>query len=306
MPMIRLRCGGMPVLFAALLCGVGSVPALASVLPERPALVVPASNEHHPGKIVYVQLMTPDLNAAKRFYAALFGWTFQDLPMGHTHFAQASLDGQQVAGLMERPLPAGAQRRPAWLTFISARDVDATRSLAEQHGAKVLLEPRTIPGFGRIAVFSDPQGAAFAVLASSSGDPPDIQADDGEWIWSSLITSDPQADAAFYRTLFGYETYDLASSGEPNHLILASDSFARASVNPFPSDRPNAHPRWVNYVRVEDVAAMAAKVTSLGGHVLVPPRVDRDGDMIAIMADPLGAIFGLFQWTGSNGPGAPK
>ena len=46
----------------------------------------------------------------------------------------------------------------------------------------------------------------FAVLASSSGDPPDRLADPGEWIWSALITTDPDTDAMFYKTLFGYDT----------------------------------------------------------------------------------------------------
>ena len=118
----------------------------------------------------------------------------------------------------------------------------------------------------------------------------------GEWIWSSLITSDPDTDAAFYQTLFDYEVFELPASEGAEHLLLASDNYARASVNTLPANRPNAHPYWLNYVRVEDAVKMTAKVVALGGRVLVEPRVDRHGGKVAVVADPLGAPFGLLEW----------
>jgi predicted enzyme related to lactoylglutathione lyase len=156
-----------------------------------------------------------------------------------------------------------------------------------------------LPDRGREAVLADPQGAVFAVLASSSGDPPDYLAEPGDWIWSSLITRDPDTDAAFYQTLFGYEVYDLPGEAEAGaeHFMLASDGYSRASVNPLPETRPNMHPHWLNYVRVDDAAATAANVVALGGRVLVEPRPDRQGGKIALVADPQGAPFGLLEWT---------
>jgi len=169
-----------------------------------------------------------------------------------------------------------------------------------------LFEPRTIPRLGREAVLADPQGAVFAILASSSGDPPDVLAEPGRWIWSSLITNDPATDAAFYQTLFGYDLFDLPGQEEARHLILASDNYARASVNPLPSDRPGIHPRWLNYIRVDDVVAMSAKVVSLGGRVVVAPRPDRNGGKIAVVADPAGAAFGLLEWSNDTNKGEAK
>ena len=281
---------------AALLGVAGAVPVTAAPL-ELPAIVVPASQEHHVGKVVFVQLVTPDMAGAKRFYAGLFGWTYRDIEAGGTTYAEASLDGRPVAGLIHKDVPAGQHRQPAWLTFIASRDVDAARTIAVQHGAKVLFEPHSIPNRGRQAVFADPQGAVFAVLASSSGDPPDELAAPGEWIWSSLITSDPDTDAAFYQALFDYEVFELPADAGAQHLMLASDDYARASANSLPASSPNAHPHWLNYVRVDDAVKMAAKAVTLGGRVLVEPRVDRHGGMVAVVADPLGAPFGLLEWT---------
>ncbi len=282
-------------LLATLFSFSGAVPVMASPV-QLPAIVEPASPEHHVGKVIFVELVTPDLAAAKQFYAGLFGWTFRDIKSGRTEYAEASLDGRPVAGLTQRDVPSGKHRQPAWLSFIAVSDVDAAKTIALQHGAKVLFEPHSIPDRGREAVFADPQGAVFAVLASSSGDPPDVMAAPGEWIWSSLITTDPDTDAAFYQALFDYEVYELPSDDGAEHLMLASDNYARASVNPLPANRPNAHPNWLNFVHVVDATMMTAKVVALGGSVLAEPRVDRHGGKLAVVADPLGAPFGLLEW----------
>jgi hypothetical protein len=282
-------------LLAAILGAASAAPAVASPL-QMPALVEPASQEHHVGKVIFVELVTPNLAAAKQFYAGLFGWTFRDIQEGGTKYAEAFLDGRPVAGLIHKDVPAGQHRQPAWLSFIAVRDVDAVKKIALQHGAKVLFEPHNIPDRGREAVFADPQGAVFAVLASSSGDPADVLAAPGEWIWSSLITRDPDADAAFYQTLFDYEVFELPAGEGTQHLMLASDSYARASANTLPRNGPETHPHWLNYVRVDDTVKMTAKVVALGGRVLVEPRVDRHGGKVAVVADPLGAPFGLLEW----------
>jgi uncharacterized protein len=263
---------------------------------QFPAIVNPPNQEHHVGKIIFVELVTPDLGAAKQFYAGLFGWTFRDFTAGATEYAEASLDGHPVAGLIHKNRPEGTRRQPAWLTYISTRDVDAVTKVALERGAKVLFEPRTIPDRGREAVVSDPQGAVFAALASNSGDPPDVLAAPGDWIWSTLITSDPKTDAAFYKGLFGYEVFDLPAAAGAQHIMLASDDYARASVNTHAPNSPDSHSYWLNYVRVDDAVKTAAKVVALGGHVLVEPRVDRHGGMVAVVADPSGAPFGLLEW----------
>jgi predicted enzyme related to lactoylglutathione lyase len=290
----------------AVVIGMSAASPLRAQSLQLSALVTPSSQEHHIGKVVLVQLVTPDLSVAKRFYGELFGWRFRDLKLGGEDYAEASLDGQLVAGLMHKAIAAGERRQSSWLTFLAVGDVDATKKLAVSHGAKVLLQPHTIPNRGREAVFSDPQGAVFAVLASSSGDPPDELADPGEWIWSSLSTTDPDANAGFYQTLFDYEVFDLPADQGARHLMLASDSYARASVNTLPMNRPNARPHWLNYVHVEDVATMSAKVVELGGRIFVEPRLDRHGGKVAIVADPLGAPFGLLEWPDAQGKEVTK
>ncbi len=280
-------------------------PAAAAPL-QLPPIVVPASHEHHVGKVIFVELVTPDLAAAKRFYGGLFGWTFRDIEAGGTAYAEAMLGGHPVAGLFQRKHPTGAHRRSAWLTYFSVGDVDQAAETALRNGAKLLFGPASFPDRGREAVLADPEGAVFAVLASASGDPPDLLVDAGQWIWSSLITRDPAVDVAFYQKLFGYSVFALPPGAHGPRFILASGGYARASVNPLPATRSDLSPHWLDYVRVPDAAATAAQVAALGGRILVAPRVEPDGGTIALVADPLGAVFGLLQWAPGTGKEAPK
>jgi len=288
------------VIRGGLLAGLLALSGAAFAFPEVPPVTSPPSGEHHVGKVVFLELVTPDLAASKRFYGSLLGWTFADSRSGDARYAEASLEGYPVAGLIHRDLPSGQQRQPAWLSYIAVRNADEAKDIAVAHGARLLYGPRDIPHRGREAVLADPQGAVFAVLASSSGDPPDVMAAPGEWIWSSLMTIDPDADAAFYQTVFDYEIFDLPANPGHQHLLFATENYLRASANSLPAGQAGIQPHWVNYVRVNNAGVMAQKVVELGGRVLLGPRLDRHGGMLAVVADPQGDIFGLIEWPESD------
>jgi predicted enzyme related to lactoylglutathione lyase len=296
----------LPQGLSALLLSVISISALRAASFELPPLNTPASAEHHIGKVVWADLVTPDLAAAERFYGGLFGWTFQTIHTGDSDYAVALGDGRPVAGLLHKPIPAGEHRQSAWLTFIAVRDVDAAKRVALAHGAKTVSDARNYPLRGRQAVLSDPEGAVFAILASSSGDAPDFLAAPGEWIWSSLLSRDPGAEAAFYQEVFGYDVFDLASDDGLEHVILSSDDYARASANASPGDSKRRHPHWLNFIRVDNTTDKVAQAVASGGRVLVEPHVDRHGGHVAVIADPAGAPLGLMEWTDTDSKVEPK
>jgi predicted enzyme related to lactoylglutathione lyase len=268
---------------------------------EFPALSQPATKEHHAGKVIWADLVTPDLDGARKFYGELFGWTFHDVRLPKTDSAVAYINDRPVAGLVHREMTTDQQRQPAWLTYIAVGDVKTAKQVALAHGAKVLSDVRSYPKRGQQAIFADPQGAVFAVLASSSGDPVDDLADPGEWIWSSLIAKDTDAEATFYQQIFGYEVFDASDDDDDqtdnDHFVLSTDDYARASVNPLSAKSTSGHAHWTNFIRVANVTDSAAKAVSLGGKILIPPHVDRSGGQIAIIADPSGAPVGLMEWS---------
>jgi predicted enzyme related to lactoylglutathione lyase len=273
---------------------------------QLPALNSPPSAEHHAGKMIWADLVTPDLAAAEKFYGGLFGWTFQPIHAGDTNYAVAMLDGRPIGGLVQKAIPAGQHQQSAWLTFLAANDVDGVKKLAVSHGAKVLSDIKSYPMRGRQCVLSDPEGAVFALLASSSGDTPDYLPATGDWIWSSLHAKDAGAEAAFYQNLLGYDVFDLPSDDGLEHLILSTDDYARASANDLEQGSARRHSHWLNFVRVENAAQSAAKAVTMGGRVLVEPRVDRHGGMLAVIADPAGAPVGLMEWSESDTKAEPK
>jgi uncharacterized protein len=296
----------LPQGFSALLLSVICLSALRAAPFQVPPLNTPASPEHHVGKMVWADLVTPDLGAAERFYGGLFGWTFQTVHTGVSDYAVVLVDGRPIGGLFQKPIPAGEHRQSAWLTFLAVRDVDAAKRVALTHGAKVVSDSKSYPLRGRQAVLSDPEGAVFAILASSSGDAPDFLATPGEWIWSSLLSRNPGAEAAFYQEVFSYDVFDLASDDGLEHVILSSDDVARASANTLPGDPARGHPHWLNFIRVDRTVDMVAKVVASGGRVLVEPHVDRHGGQVAVVADPAGAPFGLMEWTQNDSTAEPK
>jgi predicted enzyme related to lactoylglutathione lyase len=297
------RRHGLPSLMVSVLLLGGAALARGADF-QLPALNSPPSSEHHAGKMIWADLVTPDLAAAEKFYGGLFGWTFQLIHAGDVNYAVAMLDGRPIAGLVEKPIPAGQQS--AWLTFLATNNVDDTKRLAVSHGAKVLKDIKSYPARGRQCVLSDPEGAVFALLTSSSGDTPDYLPDIGDWIWTSLHAKDAGAEAAFYQDLLGYDVFDQPSDDGLEHLILSTDNYARASANDLERDKARRRSHWLNFVRVENTAETAAKVVAMGGRVLVQPRADRHGGMLAVVADPAGAPFGLMEWSESDTKAEPK
>jgi predicted enzyme related to lactoylglutathione lyase len=285
------------MLCSAALVFASLAPAAAFAAPpfELPPIGDPASTEHHPGKVVWADLVTPDLAGAEHFYGGMFGWTFREI---RPDYAVAMLAGRPLGGILQRPIPASEKRQSAWLTFIAVSDVNAADRIALANGAKNLAPVKTYPRRGTQAVFADPEGAVFAMLSSSTGDSPDYLATPGEWIWSSLLTSDPARSAQFYKAVFGYEMYDLPSDDDAQHVILASDDYARAGIHTLPAGHRHAH--WLNFVRVLDTQQATTQAVGLGGRMLVEPYVDRHGGHVAVIADPYGAPLGLLEWTAAD------
>jgi len=299
-----MRCRALLLLSAGLLV-VGAVTRSAGAAQpvELPPLMQPQAAEH-PGKLIWAELVTPDLAAAERFYGGIFGWTFHDIRASDTSYVIAKLGDAPIAGFVQRPVQPDRPQQAAWLPFLSAASVQEAGQRILEHGGKELKPPRAYRQRGKQAIYADPQGAVFAVLESHSGDPPDVLAAPGEWIWGAVMARDPDSAAAFYQDVFDYEVFELESDARGAHLLLASENYARASVNPLPAD--DVQPHWIGFVRVTDVPQAANAAKTFGGRVLVEPHQDRHGGTVALLADPAGSVIGVMDWTQTTPPGAAQ
>jgi hypothetical protein len=91
----------------ALLLGVAYAAGATAASLVLPPLVQPSSTEHHVGKIIWAGLVTPDLDAAKRFYGGLFGWSIPDAASGNSGYTVAYVEGRPVPGFSQRATTAG-------------------------------------------------------------------------------------------------------------------------------------------------------------------------------------------------------
>ena len=106
-------------------------------------------------------LMTSDVAGAKAFYSGLFGWRPQDKPMPDMTYTVLHRGTDQAAGLMQHPMPGAP---PAWLSYVHVDNVDTSAAKIPGLGGKIVVPPMDIPGIGRFAVATDPQGASFAIF----------------------------------------------------------------------------------------------------------------------------------------------
>ena len=131
-------------------------PEGAAVSAFTPAYDSPAPS----GVFLWNELVTSDADRAKSFYAAVFGWTTEDMDMGdagvYTLFNKA--DGENAGGAIQRPDAPGA-----WYPYLAAGDVDASVAKAQKLGAQTLVHPFDIETVGRLAVLGDPTGAMFGL-----------------------------------------------------------------------------------------------------------------------------------------------
>jgi predicted enzyme related to lactoylglutathione lyase len=252
----------------------------ASRLPELPVIGTPGNTQ--PGKVVWHDLVTPDLDKARAFYGELFGWQFEQLGDG---YLLARYQGRPVAGLARLDAGHGSAH---WLPLVSVTDIAKAQKTTRTDGGDVALSAFELEGRGQVAILKDPQGAAFGVLQSSYGDPEDRIPAVNTWLWNEIWTNDIAGATTYYEELFGYGR-KVARIGSVSYDFFERDGKPRVGLLAKPDPQiPNT---WLCYLRVNDVAAVTTKARAMGGAVLMTPNARvRDG-RVAILTDPSGAGF---------------
>lgn len=247
------------------------------------------------GKFVWHELWTSDVEPAMAFYTGLFGWTWDEMPMGPGEsYWMAKTGTEMIGGLMKAPMP---DVPPNWLGYVAVADVDAAAKVAAEAGGKVLAPPSDIPNMGRFSVLQDAQGAAIAAWKSATPmDDDGAMPGAGEFCWDQLTTTDVGASAAFYGKVFGWTKKPFSAEPTPGteDLVVYHRVGDQMTASAFPAP-PNVPSHWQSFVAVTDLAASRAKAVELGGKVFVE-QIDVPGiGTFAVLADPQGAVICAFQ-----------
>jgi uncharacterized protein len=248
--------------------------------------------EFAPGTPSWVDLGSPDIPATTAFYCDIFGWDALTLPEsgGYTIF---TLGGQPVAATGPQTGQASA-----WTTYIATDNVDDTAAKVLEAGGKVVVEPMDAMDAGRLAVFTDAQGAVFSGWQPRSHKGAGLVNEPGSFGWNELSTRDMDGAKRFYNHVFGWTAKE---SEVPDYGTYTEWQLDGRTIGggmqmgeAFPPDLP---PYWLVYFVVSDTDAVVQRVQELGGSVLMPATDMSEGRMAALR-DPHGAVFSVIQLPG--------
>jgi predicted enzyme related to lactoylglutathione lyase len=249
-------------------------------------------NGYEPGTPSWVDLGTPEIAAAASFYGGLFGW---DVPESENAeqtggYRQAMKNGKPVAGMM--PLMQEGQP-PAWSTYISVGDADATIARVKEAGGSVIAEPMDVMDLGRMAIFADPTGAVLGIWQPGAFIGAGIVSEPGAVVWNELNTRDPEAAKAFYGAVldWAFEEREFETGTYTSLKVGDTSVGGMIDITGRAPDEVPAH--WLVYFAVEDVDATVAKAKGTGGGVALEPFDIAEVGRIAIVKDPFGAVFAV-------------
>ncbi|MGW1890039.1 VOC family protein [Streptomyces sp. NPDC002004] len=246
----------------------------------------------------WVDAMLPDVEAGKRFYGELFGWTFdQGAGAEYGNYTQAYSGGDRVAALV----PKRDGRMPTvWTVYLATPDVHALAARIRDAGGRLITGPLSVGAFGTMALAADPEGAVFGLWQGGTHQGFEKQREPGTFCWTGVYSHDPEVVDPFYEEVFGYRSVDLATAGvdfrtwspsdaEPGpHTAIGGRSLVAGT---FPAEMP-AH--FVVCFAVRDCDAAVADIRELGGRVQVPVFGIPDGRM-AVVSDNQGASFAVLE-----------
>jgi predicted enzyme related to lactoylglutathione lyase len=305
---------------------------------------MPERDGYIPGVPCWVDASEPDPGAAIDFYGGLFGWEFQDArpPSSEGNYFIArheatstsifdlsgEVRGGDVAAI--RSVPEAAPPMAMWNTYFWVDSADEAASKVRDAGGGVVREPFDFMDACRMAVFTDPEGAAFGVWEPKEHKGARLVNDPGAVVFNNLNTRDVEGAKSFYGLVFGWRTGSIGGGAEGWTLPGYGDWLERehhpglrkqmagagapegfedvvGSVVPIADDQPDTPAHWSITFATDDTDATATKATELGGKVIVPPfdapwSTATYTIRLTVIADPQGATFSASRFV-SKDPG---
>jgi uncharacterized protein len=243
------------------------------------------------GTPTWVDLIAPDVEAARRFYRALFGWEYDIGGPEYGGYSTARVGNRAAAGL-SGPQPGAPPMPAAWSLYFATDDVEADVARAVELGAKVLFPPLVVDAFGSMAVCEDPTGAAFGFWQAGQHIGSQVNDEPGSAVWYELYSPNARQARDFYTALLG-ATADPLEGGPEYYVFKRGDDMLCAVMQIDPS-WGEFHPQWITYFGVADADAAVTAITSSGGRALSAIEDTPFGRMAAVM-DPQGAQFKIIQ-----------
>ena len=257
---------------------------------------MPLIEKHTPGSFCWFELATTDQAAAKSFYTSLFGWSSKDSPIGpsevYTTFQSGGNDVGAAYTLRAEHRSQGIP--PNWLLYVAVENADEVERRAAELGGKVMAPAFDVMDLGRMAIIADPTGAVFAVWQAKNHKGVGIFAEKNSFCWADLSTPDSATARRFYHDLLGWNFVEDEKDTSGYLHIKNHEQFIGGVPSASQRD-PKTPPHWLTYVQVAECDASAAKAEKQGGRLCMPALDLENVGRFALLSDPQGAAFALFQ-----------
>lgn len=250
------------------------------------------------GTFSWVENATTDQDGAKNFYATLFGWEYDDRPVGDGMvYSMAQLDGKNVAAISPQMQDERDQGVPPhWNNYITVENVDAVTRKVSELGGQVLAGPFDVMDAGRMSAFMDPTGAVAFLWQALTNIGADLVNVPGAFCWNELATRDTEAAERFYAQLFGWKFDRAGQVEEPAYWMIVSGDRLNGGMRQIGDELPPGTPsHWLVYFAVEDVDGASDLAAGAGAQVILPKVNMGDSGAFAVLADPIGAPFAVFE-----------
>ncbi|HED66505.1 MAG TPA: VOC family protein [Planctomycetes bacterium] len=238
----------------------------------------------------WVELVAPDMGAAKRFYGGLYGWSFDDVETPGGPYSVIQTGNGMGGGIM--PLPEGMEA--SWMPYVAVENLEETLALAEAAGGAMLFPPTDLDDSGRIMWIQDVEGARLGLYQAGPQSPPTLAADPSgkhHVCFVEETVADAMQATSFYSKLFSWEFESITCGGTDYQVI---DAGVEPKGGFLTKPEPSMPSAWMPYVKVDDIeAALAAALTR--GASLVVGRTEMEKGAFAVYADPHGAHLGIYQ-----------
>ena len=236
-----------------------------------------------PGRPIWIELFTPDPDAAQAFYGDLFGWTSEDAGPEYGGYRLLLCDGAPVAGLMRND----GQGPSAWAVYLETNNADDTVAMAKANGGQMILEAHQVGDRGTMAVVTDPAGAMVGIWQPDEHPGFAALGEDNAPAWFELLTTAYDASIPFYENVFGWDTHTMSDTPEFRYTTLGSDDLARAGLMDGSAFLGDQAPAWSTYIQVADTDEALAKAVGFGATEVDAPQ-DTPYGRLASFADPQG------------------
>lgn len=243
------------------------------------------------GTPTWVDLMASDIEAARSFYHALFGWEYDIGGPEYGGYTTARVGSRTAAGIGGPP-PDAPPMPSAWSLYFATTDIEADVARAVELGATVLYPTMVVGAFGSMAALADPTGAPFSFWQAGNHIGAEVINEPGTAAWYELYSPDAKRSREFYSALLG-ATADPMPGG-PEYYVFKHGEEQLAGVMQIDPAWGAFPPQWVVYFGVADADAAIATITSNGGKAMSPIEPTPFGRMAAV-ADNTGATFKIVE-----------